>query len=109
LKVGDVILSIDGRNVANDGMVEIEGERVPMAEVAERRFVGDSVKLEIIRDKKPETVEVKFENAFPYTMQATQYESQPTYVLFGGLLFQPLTRNLASALSISKYSRRLLL
>jgi len=97
LKIGDVILSIDGRSVANDGMVEIEGERVPMAEVAERKFVGDSVKLEIIRDKKPETVEVKFENAFPYTMQATQYESQPTYVLFGGLLFQPLTRNLASA------------
>ena len=30
-------------------------------------------------------------------MQANQYESQPTYVLFGGLLFQPLSRNLASA------------
>jgi len=97
LKVGDVILSIDGRPVANDGMVEIEGERVPMAEVAERKFVGDSVKLEIIRDKKPENVEVKFESPFPYTMQAVQYEAQPTYVLFGGLLFQPLNRNLASA------------
>lgn len=97
LKVGDVILSIDGRPIASDGMVEIEGERVLMAEVAERKFVGDSVKLEIVRDKKPANVEVKFESAFPFTMQANQYETQPTYVLFGGLLFQPLNRNLAGA------------
>ncbi len=97
LKVGDVIVSIDGRPVASDGMVEIEGERVLMAEVAERKFVGDSVKLEIIRDKKPQNVEVKFESAFPFTIQANQYEAHPQYVLFGGLLFQPLTRNLTNA------------
>jgi hypothetical protein len=72
----------------------MDGERVMMAEVAERKFVGGSVKMEIIRDKKPMNVEVKFETAFPYTMNANQYEKQPEYVLFGGLLFQPLTRNL---------------
>ena len=40
---------------------------------------------------------IKFNRAFPYNMQANQYEAQPSYVLFGGLLFQPLTRNLVSA------------
>jgi S1-C subfamily serine protease len=97
LEVGDVILSIDGKTVSSDGMVEIEGERVLMAEVAERKFVGDTVKLDIIRNKEPKTVTVKFDKAFPFTMQANQYETLPQYVLFGGLLFQPLTRNLVNA------------
>jgi len=97
LKVGDVILSVDGHPVASDGMVELEGERVQMAEIAERKYVGDSVKIEIIRDRKPQTVNVKFETAFPFTMNANQYEKLPEYVLFGGLIFQPLTRNLMNA------------
>jgi hypothetical protein len=78
-------------------MVEIEGERVLMAEVAERKFVGDNVKLDIIRDRQPKAVEIKFDKAFPFTMQANQYETLPKYVLFGGLLFQPLTRNLVNS------------
>ncbi|HET6407382.1 MAG TPA: trypsin-like peptidase domain-containing protein [Chthoniobacteraceae bacterium] len=97
LDVGDVILSVDGKTVSSDGMVEIEGERVLMAEVVERKFVGDSVKLEIIRNKEPKTVTIKFTKAFPFTMQANQYETLPEYVLFGGLLFQPLTRNLMNS------------
>jgi S1-C subfamily serine protease len=97
LQVGDVITSIDGKTVASDGMVEIEGERVAMTEATERKFVGDSVQLDIIRDKQPKTVTIKFDRAFPFTMQANQYETQPSYVLFGGLLFQPLTRNLMNA------------
>lgn len=97
LKVGDVIMSIDGKPVTSDGMVEIDGERVQMAEVAERRFVGDSIDLEIIRDKQPTKVTLKFDRAFPFGMQANQYEEQPQYVLFGGLLFQPLNRNLSNA------------
>ena len=97
LKVGDVILTIDGHPVASDGMVELEGERVQMAEVSERKYVGDALKIEIIRDRKKQTVEVKFATAFPFTMNANQYEKLPQYVLFGGLLFQPLTRNLVNA------------
>jgi hypothetical protein len=97
LQMGDVILTVDGKTVSSDGMVEIEGERVLMAEVVERKFVGDGVKLEIIRNKEPKTVEIKFDRAFPFTMQANQYETLPKYVLFGGLLFQPLTRNLVNS------------
>ena len=97
LEVGDVIVSIDGLPVASDGMVDLEGERVQMAEVAERKYLGDSVKFEIVRGKKRQPVTVKFEHAFPFNMQANAYEQQPRYVLFGGLLFQPLSRNLMAA------------
>ncbi len=92
--VGDVLLSIDGHDIASDGMVELEGERVLMSEVAERKFLGDSVKFTVMREKKPLDVTVKFDRAWPFNMLATAYDTQPPFVLFGGLLFQPLSRNL---------------
>ena len=93
LKPGDVLVKIDGLDVQSDGMVVFEGERVMMAEVAERKFKGQSVKFDLIRDKKPAVAEVTFERAWPYTYQANSYEP-PRYVVFGGLLFQPMNRNL---------------
>lgn len=97
LEVGDVLLAIDGREIASDGMVELEGERVLMSEVAERKYLGDEVKLTILRDKKQMDVIIKFDRAWPFLMQANSYDTTPPYVLFGGLLFQPLSRNLLGA------------
>jgi S1-C subfamily serine protease len=97
VKVGDVLLAIDGHEIASDGMVELEGERVLMSEVAERKFLHDSVKLSLLRDKQPQEVTIKFDRAWPFLMQANSYDLQPAYVLLGGLLFQPLSRNLLGA------------
>ena len=99
LQPGDVLMAIDGHEIASDGMVELEGERLLMSEVAERKYLGDAVKLGIVRDKKPMEVTVTFDRAWPFSMQAQAYEQQPRYVLFGGLLFQPLSRNLLGAYS----------
>ncbi|MCX8510763.1 MAG: S1C family serine protease, partial [Chthoniobacteraceae bacterium] len=49
VKPGDVVLAIDGLAVASDGTVELEGERVQMAEVVERKFRGDSVRMTLLR------------------------------------------------------------
>jgi S1-C subfamily serine protease len=49
LKVGDVLMSIDGHEIASDGFTVLDGARVQMAEVVERKFKGDDVKLHIIR------------------------------------------------------------
>ena len=94
LKPGDVILSIDGLNVASDGFVDLEGERVLMAEVAERKFLGDVAKFGLLRDGKQLDTDVKFTSAWQFNIQANRYDEQPAYVLLGGLLFQPLSRNL---------------
>lgn len=94
LLVGDVLLAIDGRAIDSDGMLDLDGERVLMSEIAERKFLGATVKFSVMRGKLPMEVTVKFDRAWPFTMLATQYDTQPPYVLFGGLLFQPLSRNL---------------
>jgi S1-C subfamily serine protease len=97
LEVGDVLLAIDDHVIASDGLLELDGERVLMSEVAERKFLGDEVRMKILRDKKPLEVTVKFDRAWPFLMQANSYDTPAPYVLFGGLLFQPLSRNLLAA------------
>jgi S1-C subfamily serine protease len=93
LKTGDVLMSIDGHEIASDGFTMLDGARVQMAEVVERKFKGDDVKLHILRDRQEMDVTVKLDAAWPYLMQANTYDAAPRYVLYGGLLFQPLSRN----------------
>ncbi|MEO6742134.1 MAG: trypsin-like peptidase domain-containing protein [Chthoniobacteraceae bacterium] len=93
IKPGDVLLKINDLDIQSDGMVQLEGERVQMAEVAERKYKGDKVSFDVQRDGKLISAEVTFDRAWPYTHQATSYEP-PKYVVFGGLLFQPMNRNL---------------
>jgi S1-C subfamily serine protease len=97
LKSGDVLLSIDGHPIASDANVELDGERSQFEEVVERKFKGDSVKLEILRDKEPMTVTIKLFKPWPYSIQGHSYDVRPRYVLYGGLLFQPLNLDMLEA------------
>jgi S1-C subfamily serine protease len=97
LKPGDVLLSIDSHPIASDGNVELEGEHVEMPEVVERKFKGDNVKFEIWRDKQQTSGSVQLETVPPYLMQSHRYDVRPRYVVYGGLLFQPLSLDLLEA------------
>src|SRR3954470_11348932 len=94
LQSGDVLLGIDDHPIASDGTVELEGSRVDMPEVVERKFRGDKVKLDIWRDKKPLTVTIELGTVWPYSYLAHGYDVKPRYVVYGGLVFQPLTLDL---------------
>lgn len=97
LQSGDVLLSIDDHPIASDSFVELEGERMEMPEVVERKFKGDTVKLDLLRDKKPMTVNIELQPLWPYLFQGHHYDVQPRYVVYGGLLFQPLTLDMMQA------------
>lgn len=97
LQAGDVLLAIDDHPIASDGTVMLEGSRVDMPEVVERKFKGDKVKLDIWRNKKPLTVTIELGTVWPYLYLAHGYDVRPRYVVYGGLLFQPLTLDLMDA------------
>jgi S1-C subfamily serine protease len=97
VKSGDVLLEIDDHPIASDATVELEGERVEMPEVVERKFKRDKVKLEILRDKQPVTANVELDTVPPYLIQGHSYDVRPRYVVYGGLLFQPLDLELIDA------------
>jgi S1-C subfamily serine protease len=94
---GDVLLAIDGHPIASDGNVELDGERAQFEEVVERKFKGDSVEMEILRNKQPKTVTIKLYKPWPYSVLGHSYDVRPRYVLYGGLLFQPLNLDMLEA------------
>ena len=97
LQPGDVILQVDGYKVYADGKIDLEGEKTEMAEVFERKFKGDEVKLKILRDGKEADVTLELDRPWPFEMQARSYDKRPRFVLVGGLLFQPLDRDFLDA------------
>jgi S1-C subfamily serine protease len=97
LQPSDVLLAIDDHPIAADGTVELEGERVEMPEIVERKFKGDKVKLDLMRDKKTTSVNIELGSVWPFAYLAHSYDVRPRYVVYGGLLFQPLTLDLMDA------------
>jgi S1-C subfamily serine protease len=98
LRPSDVLLAIDDHPIASDSNVELEGESAEFQEVVERKFKGDSVTFDVWRDKQPITVTIKkLYTPWPYSIQGHSYDVRPRYVLYGGLLFQPLNLDLLEA------------
>jgi protease Do-like 9 len=89
----DVITSIDGLPIANNGTVQFMGHyRTRYDVVLGNRYIGDKVKLVIKRDGKTMTVEVELAQWMPLVPRA-RYDEPPHYFVYGGLVFQTLTRD----------------
>ncbi len=97
LREGDVLLAIDDHPIASDASVELEGAHVEMPEVVERKFKGDAVKFDIWRDKQQTSVKIVLSQVWPYFVQGHSYDVRPRFVVYGGLLFQPLSLDLIEA------------
>lgn len=94
LKPGDILISMDGKTVDSAGMVTIDGENVNLNEIIERKFAGDKVALRFLREGAWNDVELVLKPLHWSRMYAVQYEKKPRYVVFAGLVFQPLDTNL---------------
>lgn len=97
LKAGDVVLSLGGNPVFNNGLVRVDGDLVDMNEVVERKFAGDKVEVEFLRDGKKQKAEITLKRFDPYVKLGAQYDKRPRYVMYAGLVFQPLDRDLMDA------------
>jgi S1-C subfamily serine protease len=93
VKPEDVILKIDGHTVSSDGTIPLENEAVPLDEVVERKFKGDKVHLEILRDGKPMTLTVPLREPWPSNLHSNLYDEKPRFFVAGGLVFQPVDQN----------------
>ncbi len=94
LKPGDVVTELDGCKVDSAGMVKIDGETVNLNEISERKFAGDKVKVRFLREGAWNDVEISLKTVPASRMYAIEYEKNPRYIVFGGLVFQPLDTNL---------------
>ncbi len=92
---GDVILSINGQPIDARGNYSHPkyGKLSFSHLVRGGAKVGDKIKLEIVRDAKPMTVEVELTRKRPedFLIDPYMFDRGPKYVIFGGLIFQELT------------------
>jgi hypothetical protein len=89
----DVIMSIDGLSIANNGTVQFMNRyRTRYDVVLGYRYIGDKVKLDIKRDGKAKTVEIELQKWQPLVPRS-RYDMPPQYFVYGGLVFQTLTRD----------------
>ena len=94
---GDIITHINEYNVENDGTVAFrEHEYTNLHYVIDAHQVGESVSFSIIRKQKKMNVEVKLKNTADdmALVKTTRYDAMPSYFVYGGYIFSPLTRNL---------------
>jgi len=96
LKSGDIILSIDGKSVENDGTIEFrQGERTFSGYLVQKKYINDIVDLEVFRENKCMNIEIKLTTPMNsgQLVASEQYDVAPTYYILGGLVFEPLTLN----------------
>ena len=96
LQKNDVLMKLDNYPIEYDGTVEFrKNEKTDFIYVNQQKKYGDSLSYEIIRDKKTKTGQVKLNKKdIEYTVVTdVTIETPPSYMVYGGLLFEPLTSN----------------
>ena len=92
-RAGDVLLSLDGKTIANNGTVSLrKGERVNWLYAVSLKLSGESCKVKLLRDG--ETRELTVPLLPEYQVAGSiLYDQTPDYLICGGLVFTPLTVN----------------
>ena len=96
LQKNDVLMKLDNYPIEYDGTIEFrKNEKTDFSYVNQQKKYGDSLSYEIIRDKKIKTGQVKLNKKdIEYTVVTdVTIETPPSYMVYGGLLFEPLTSN----------------
>jgi S1-C subfamily serine protease len=97
VKEGDILTAVDGHTIEDDGTVEFRNhEYTYFHYFIDDYQMGEKVGFDIIRNKKPMHVEALLKDTADdmYLVKTTRYDEMPTYFVYGGYVFSPLTRNL---------------
>jgi S1-C subfamily serine protease len=93
LQPRDVITSIDGLAIANNGTVQYMGNyRTRYDVVLGHRYIGDKVELGIKRGGMARNITLELRPWQPLVPRS-RYDQPPAYFVYGGLVFQTLTRD----------------
>jgi len=91
---GDVIISIAGHDIADDGTVEFRPkERTNLNYYIQQHQIGENLKLTLLRNGKKHKINLSLDTAWGnnYLVSRFRYDVRPTYFIYGGLVFCPLS------------------
>ncbi|CAM6089030.1 unnamed protein product [Calypogeia fissa] len=92
LKKDDVLVAFDDTPIANDGTVHFRNrERIAFDHLVSMKKAGEKGKLTILRDGSIANFDVKLD-PLKFLVPIHQYDRLPSYFIFAGLVFTPLTQ-----------------
>ena len=92
----DVITKLDGKDIYYDGTIKFRNdEKTDLSYINQQKNYGDEISYEIVRnkEKKKGTVKLNSRNVRYSVVKNIPLENLPTYFVYGGLVFEPLTNN----------------
>ncbi len=98
LRPGDVLLSIAGTQIANDGTVRVGDSRVTWEHVLDMMQVGQALSVGVWRDGKEAALTATARRVERYDRSRNRYGVAPKYVVYAGLVFMPLELELMKTL-----------
>jgi S1-C subfamily serine protease len=93
---GDIVTLVDGHPVADDGTVAFRpNERTEMSYFVQQHQVGEELELKVFRGGRERELRIRLSSAWGRSrlVPMTRYDVRPTYFIYGGLVFSPLTLN----------------
>jgi len=97
LKEDDILLSIDGHSIENDGTVEfLEQQFTSYKYYIDKKQLGESVTFGVLREGKIMKLKVKLTNIADDNLlvNTLEHDVMPRYFIYDGYVFTPLSRNL---------------
>ncbi|WP_294952403.1 trypsin-like peptidase domain-containing protein [Sulfurovum sp.] len=94
---GDILTAIDGHKIENDGTIAFRPhEYTDFNYYVDRDQMFQTVKLDIVRQGKKMQIDANLTHTADdiLLVKTTRYDVMPTYYIYGGYVFSPLTRNL---------------
>jgi S1-C subfamily serine protease len=104
IKKGDVILEVDGVDIAGDNTIKLKGNgRVSSNYLVRVHQVGDEINIKVLRDNKE--IHVNFPLKSLDSIIPIEHEIEPRFYIFGGMVFMPLTVNYLKVWGANWYSK----
>ena len=97
LEPGDVITAVDGNDVADDGTVEFRPkQRTQISYFVQEKQVGDTIEISYLRGGEPHTESLTLHRSLreDWLIPMERFDQLPTYYIYGGVIFCPVTKNL---------------
>jgi len=92
LQCGDVILSLDGKQIDNDGTFSVAPkERLLFLHLIHLKYSGETIEVKLQRDGTQLCLHLPVE-PLETLLPTTLYDAPMPYFLYGGLLFLPLSQ-----------------
>jgi S1-C subfamily serine protease len=98
LRPGDVLLSIAGTRIANDGTIRVGDSRVTFEHALDMMQVGQTLSVGVWRDGKEQQLTASARRIERYERSRNRYGVAPRYVVYAGLVFMRLEIELLKTL-----------